>query len=113
MKVELRNIFFETAKFSLLDDSKSELEKLIAFLNLNKSMTIEISGHTDNVGDKKANIALSLNRAKSVYDYLVSNGIGADRLKYKGYGDAQPIASNDTPEGRQLNRRTEFKVLTK
>ena len=70
-----------------------------------------MSGHTDNVGDKKSNQLLSENRAKAVYDYLVKNGIPADRLTTKGYGDTQPIANNDTEAGRAENRRTEFKVI--
>ena len=113
LKVQLKNVFFETAKFNLLDDSRAELDKLVDFLKFNNTIVIEISGHTDNVGDKKANILLSQNRAKAVNDYLIAHGIVQQRLKFKGYGDTQPIASNDTPEGRQQNRRTEFKVLSK
>ena len=97
----------------MLDDSRAELDKLVDFLKFNNTIVIEISGHTDNVGDKKANILLSQNRAKAVNDYLISHGIVQQRLKFKGYGDTKPIASNDTPEGRQQNRRTEFKVLSK
>ena len=111
--VQLKNIFFETDKFDLKPESKAELQKLIAFLNMNKTMRIELSGHTDNTGIKKANVLLSNNRAKSVYEYLVTNGIVADRLTYKGYGDSKPVAPNDTPEHKQMNRRTEFKVLAK
>jgi len=113
LKVQLKNVFFETAKFNLLDDSRAELDKLVDFLKFNNTIVIEISGHTDNFGDKKANILLSQNRAKAVNDYLIAHGIVQQRLKFKGYGDTQPIASNDTPEGRQQNRRTEFKVLSK
>ncbi len=111
--VELKNIFFETAKFDLKPESKVELNKLVAFLNLNKTMRIELSGHTDNVGDKKMNQTLSLNRAKSVYDYLTSNGIDAKRLTYRGYGESKPKVANDTDEHRAMNRRTEFKVISK
>jgi len=113
LTVELKNIFFETAKYDLKDESKGELQKLIAFLNLNKTLKIELGGHTDNVGDKKMNITLSNNRAKSVYDYLIANGIDKERLTYKGYGDSKPVVPNDTPENRQRNRRTEFKVIAK
>ncbi len=112
-KVVLRNIFFETDKYVLLPDSKAELEKLVSFLQKNTGLHIEIGGHTDNEGSDTYNMTLSLNRAKSVYDYLVSNGIGADKLSYKGYGETIPIQSNDTPEGRANNRRTEFKVISK
>jgi outer membrane protein OmpA-like peptidoglycan-associated protein len=112
-KVVLRNIFFETDKYELLPDSKAELEKLISFLLINAGLQIEIGGHTDNEGSDIHNITLSLNRAKAVYDYLTSNGISAARLSYKGYGETMPIESNDTPEGRANNRRTEFKVISK
>ncbi len=112
-KVILKNIFFETAKFNLKPESTVELNKLFAFLNLNATMKIEISGHTDNVGNKEANKVLSQNRAKAVYDFLITKGITADRMKYVGYGDTQPIASNDDEKGRAQNRRTEFKILEK
>jgi outer membrane protein OmpA-like peptidoglycan-associated protein/tetratricopeptide (TPR) repeat protein len=113
LTVELKNIFFETGKFDLKEESKTELQKLISFLNYNKTLKIEIGGHTDNTGDKKANILLSQNRAKSVYDYLLANGIPKERISYKGYGDTRPVAANDTAENKQKNRRTEFKVLAK
>jgi outer membrane protein OmpA-like peptidoglycan-associated protein len=111
-KVVLKNIFFETGKYNLKDESKSELNKLGDFLNQNPKVKIEVSGHTDNVGDDKMNQTLSLNRAKSVYDYLMNNGIAAERLTYKGYGETQPVESNDTDKGRAANRRTEFKVVS-
>jgi outer membrane protein OmpA-like peptidoglycan-associated protein len=76
-------------------------------------MQIEIGGHTDNEGSDAHNLTLSQNRAKSVYDYLITNGIESKRLIYKGYGKTMPVASNETPEGRAKNRRTEFKVLSK
>ena len=109
--VELKNIFFETNKFDLKDESKIELQKLTNFLNLNKNIRIQISGHTDNVGDKKLNQVLSQNRAKSVYEYLITNGIEKTRLSFKGYGDTKPVVANDTPENKARNRRTEFKVV--
>ncbi len=112
-KVVLKNVFFETAKFDLKDESKIELDKLVAFLQKNPTLKIEISGHTDNQGDQKSNLTLSDNRSKTVYNYLVSKGIAAERLSSKGYGDTMPIADNKTPEGRSLNRRTEFKIISK
>lgn len=112
-KVVLRNIFFDTDKFDLLPDSKAELGKLILLLQKNPAMNIEIGGHTDNEGSDIHNNALSQNRAKAVYDYLISNGINADKLTYKGYGETMPIVSNETSEGRAQNRRTEFKVISK
>ncbi len=111
-KVVLKNIFFETGKYNLKDESRSELNKLGDFLAKNPKVKIEVSGHTDNVGDVKMNQVLSLNRAKSVYDFLAGNGIAADRLSYKGYGESQPVDSNDTEKGKANNRRTEFKVIT-
>jgi len=111
--VELKNVFFETAKFDLKPESKVELNKLVAFLTVNKTLRIQLSGHTDNVGDKKMNQLLSQNRAKSVYDYLIANGIDLKRLTYVGYGDTKPKVKNDTDENRAINRRTEFKVIGK
>lgn len=108
--IVLKNVYFDTDKHDLKPESKAELDKLVAFLKANPTYKGEIGGHTDNVGDKKYNQGLSERRAKSVYDYLVKNGIEAARLTYKGYGDVKPIAPNDTPENRQLNRRTEFKI---
>ena len=112
-KVILKNIFFDTNKFDIKDESKSELQKLIDFLSLNPTVRIEISGHTDNVGSEQFNQILSENRAKSVYQYLLASGVNATRLVYKGYGETQPIASNDTEEDRSRNRRTEFKIIAK
>lgn len=112
-KVVLRNIFFDTDKYDLLPDSKAELGKLVMFLKKNPALNIEIGGHTDNEGSDAHNITLSQNRAKAVYDYLVLNGIQASRLTYKGYGESTPIDSNQTPDGRAKNRRTEFKVISK
>jgi len=76
-------------------------------------MKLEISGHTDNTGSLRINQKLSRDRAKAVVDYLVSSGVSADMLVYKGYADSQPVAPNDTAEGRERNRRVEFKVLSK
>lgn len=107
----LKNIFYETDKFNIKPESEVELNKLVQFLLQNPDLAIEISGHTDNVGTADYNKTLSTNRAKSVYDYLVSKGINPNRLSYAGYGFTKPIASNNTPEGRALNRRTEFKIV--
>ena len=112
-KVILNNIFFDTNKFDLKPESITELQQLVDFLTLNPTLHIEISGHTDDVGNDASNNTLSENRAKSVYQYLISNKIAADRLVYKGYGKTQPIAPNTTDEGRQKNRRTEFKIIAK
>ena len=111
--VVLHNIFFETDKYDLLPDSKAELDKLCTFLNRNSAMKIEIGGHTYSEGSDSHNLTLSNDRAKAVYDFLTANGINAERLTYKGYGETRPIATNDSPEGRASNRRTEFKVISK
>jgi outer membrane protein OmpA-like peptidoglycan-associated protein len=84
---------------------------LLIFLKENRNIKIEISGHTDNIGDSKHNMILSENRAKSVCDYLIINSIDKSRLTYKGYGDTRPINDNNTKQNRAKNRRTEFKVI--
>jgi outer membrane protein OmpA-like peptidoglycan-associated protein len=113
-KIVLKNIFFDFGKATLRSDSESELDRLAKLLTDVPTLKIEISGHTDNVGSQSFNQKLSENRAKSVVEYLVNKkGIAADRLTYVGYGFQQPIATNDTEEGRQQNRRTEFKIISK
>lgn len=112
-KIILKNIFFETAKYSLQKESKVELNKLIEFLNTNPSVKVEVSGHTDNVGSSAMNQELSENRAHSVVEFLIKKGIQKSRISAKGFGDLQPIATNDTKAGRAQNRRTEFKILSK
>ncbi len=109
-KIVTRNIFFDVNKFDLKPESLAELNKIKEFLTKNPDISIEIGGHTDNSGNEKSNQILSENRAKSVYNHLVSQGIPASRLKYKGYGASQPISTNDK-EGKALNRRTEFSIL--
>lgn len=108
----LKNIFFDTDKFDLKDASKIELNKLISFLNKNPKIKFEVSGHTDNVGTVPYNQVLSERRAKSVFSYLLANGINAERMISKGYGDSKPIADNKTESGRAQNRRTEFKIVS-
>lgn len=110
-KVVLKNVFFDVNRFDLKIESEPELSKLVALMKGQPSLKIEVSGHTDSTGDKKANQQLSENRAKSVRDFLVTKGIPAERITYKGYGDAKPVATNDTEEGRAQNRRTEFTIL--
>jgi len=112
-KIVLNNIFFDFDKATLRPESTSELERLYKLLIDIPTLTIEISGHTDNVGSATYNQKLSENRAKSVVDYLIGKGIPISRLTFKGYGLTQPVAPNTTEEGRQLNRRTEFKILSK
>jgi outer membrane protein OmpA-like peptidoglycan-associated protein len=109
--VVLNNIFFETNKFDLLPESRTELGQLIAFLKENPGVSIEIAGHTDNVGDDSSNQALSESRAKTVFDYLVSNKVPAPKLSFKGYGESRPLNDNSSEENRKNNRRTEFRII--
>lgn len=109
--VVLKNVFFDVDKYDLKPASKTELNKLTDLLIANPTIKIEVSGHTDNQGNAAANQILSENRAKAVYQYLIDHSISGTRLMYKGYGQTNPIATNDTEEGRALNRRTEFRVL--
>ncbi|RZL63267.1 MAG: hypothetical protein EOO93_07965 [Pedobacter sp.] len=111
-KVTLQNIFFDTNKFELLPTSKVELDILVELLKNNANAEIEIQGYTDNVGEEKLNQKLSENRAKAVYDFLLNNGIDKRRLTFKGFGETNPKADNNTEEGRKQNRRTEF-IITK
>ena len=111
--VVLNNIFFDYDEYKLLPSSKVELNRLVNLLKNNPEMEIRIQGHTDSQGDEEYNEKLSENRAKSVYNYLVEHGISKERLSYKGFGESQPIADNDTEEGRAKNRRTEFEVIRK
>ncbi|NPA37032.1 MAG: OmpA family protein [Chlorobi bacterium] len=110
-KIILKNIFFATDSFELKKESFPELNTLVDLLSQNPDLKVEIGGHTDNVGSEQYNKVLSENRARSVYNYLISKGIDKKRLTYKGYGYSQPIADNNTEEGRAKNRRTEIKVM--
>lgn len=106
--VVLRNVFFETGSAALKPESVTELDRLAQLLSETPELRVQINGHTDVVGNSAANQTLSESRAKAVLDYLVGQGIKAERLRFKGFGASKPVASNDTPEGRALNRRTEF-----
>ncbi|HIF15586.1 MAG TPA: hypothetical protein EYQ86_09870 [Bacteroidetes bacterium] len=109
----LNNIFFDFDRSSLREESFTEMERLYELLVSNAKLIIEISGHTDNKGSRSYNKRLSLNRAKTVVNYLIEKGIDKKRLNYKGYGFDKPIAENETEKGRQMNRRTEFKITGK
>ena len=108
--VQLKSIFFETAKSELVDDSYPELDKLVDVLEKNPTMEIQINGHTDNQGNDDNNQKLSEARAKAVFDYLIEKGVG-NEIDFKGYGSTKPIASNSTEDGRKQNRRVEFEIL--
>lgn len=109
----LNNILFETGKFALLPESYTELNKLIKQLKDNPKVSIEIAGHTDNVGTEDLNVALSNDRAKAVKDYIIKNGINTTRLTSKGYGSSKPVAKNNTEDGRAMNRRVEIVIKGK
>lgn len=109
--VILNNIFFETDKFELRPESFHELQKLYSLLKTNPDVMVEIAGHTDNQGSAAHNATLSVNRAKSVKDYLVKAGIPAKALKTSGYASENPIGDNNTATGRAQNRRIEIKIV--
>ena len=111
--IVLRNIFFDFDKATIRPESANELERLIKLLNDNPTLKIELGSHTDSKGSDDYNWKLSESRSKSVVDYLIGKGISTARLVAKGYGETKPIDTNDTDEGRQNNRRTEFKILEK
>ncbi len=112
-RIVLNNIFYDFNKATLRPESEAELDRLYKLLNENPTLKIEISGHTDNVGSASYNQKLSESRAKSVVNYLLDKGIDKTRLTFKGYGFNRPVAGNDTEDGRQQNRRTEFEILDK
>jgi len=109
--VRLNNIFFETAKADLKEESDAELSRLISLLNQIKGLVVEIGGHTDSVGSDEYNLNLSNLRAGAVRDYLLEHSIDTARVVSKGYGETVPVDTNETDEGRQQNRRVEFKIL--
>jgi len=109
----INDIYFAFNSFDLTPESKVVLDQLTEFLELNDRLSIQIQGHTDAIGNDAANLILSENRAKSVYDYLIANDVPASRLTYKGFGETDPLATNDTEEGRAMNRRTCFVITQK
>ena len=107
----LRNVLFDYDKADLKPESMTELDRLVKFLKENPSVRIEVGAHTDAQGNDAYNLNLSDRRAKSVMDYLVTQAIDRRRLSSRGYGETAPIASNDSEEGRALNRRVEFRIV--
>jgi cytochrome c oxidase subunit 2 len=113
-KIQLKHVFYATGADDLNSDlSKYELDHLVELLNKYPTLKVELAGHTDNVGDAAANLELSAKRSSKVLEYLVSKGVPASRLTAKGYGQEQPLESNDTVEGRSKNRRTELRIISK
>jgi outer membrane protein OmpA-like peptidoglycan-associated protein len=108
--MRFQNILFDPGKIAVRSSSYGELNQVLGFLRSNTQVRVEIGGHTDNIGRDATNLALSEERAKSVMSYLINKGISPSRITAKGYGESQPIAPNDTEDGRKKNRRVEFKV---
>ena len=109
-KVVLKGVNFATGSAKLLPAANDTLKTVASAMKANEKIEVEIRGYTDSVGEEKKNQGLSERRAKSVKDFLVSEGVDADRLDTKGFGEADPVDTNDTAEGRANNRRVSFKV---
>ena len=109
--VVLNNLFFDTNKYELKPQSRTELNRLIEFMRQYRDVQIEVSGYTDNVGSPESNQQLSQRRAQSVVDYLSGHGVSANRLRSRGYGETHALAANDTEAHRQMNRRIELHIL--
>lgn len=107
-KVTLYGILFDTAKSDIKPESNAVVDEVASLLNKNPGLKLRIEGHTDNVGAKAANLALSRGRAAAIKAALVSRGIAADRLTSEGFGDSKPAADNSTENGRSRNRRVEL-----
>jgi outer membrane protein OmpA-like peptidoglycan-associated protein len=110
--IVLNNVFFDINKATLRKESELELDKLYDILSKNPNMKIEIEGHTDSDGDAAQNAILSEARAHAVKDYLIAKGVSAERITFIGHGESKPLVENDTPENKQLNRRTEIKIIS-
>jgi outer membrane protein OmpA-like peptidoglycan-associated protein len=106
-----RAVQFESGKAVLKNESYAVLDQVVAIMRENPAYTLSVSGHTDDVGDDDSNLRLSQDRAKACFDYLVFRGIKSERIRYAGFGETRPIASNLTAEGRELNRRVEFELV--
>lgn len=106
--INFKNVEFESNKSVMLPSANGELNKLVAYLKSHPQYTVLIMGHTDNAGDDAINMQLSIDRAAAVRDYLVNKGVNANSVSYIGFGSSKPIASNQTAEGQQKNRRVEF-----
>jgi len=112
-EVKLLNLEFKSGAATINENSYELLENIVEYMKKAENIELEISGHTDNVGEEEINKSLSLQRAKAVKNYMVENGISKSRIEVNGYGEKSPIATNDTEEGRRKNRRTEFKIVKK
>lgn len=111
--IQLNNVFFEQGRPVLNHESYSELDRLVTIMKENSGMEIELSGHTDNIGNPRSLVVLSQERVAAVKNYLVSKGITSNRISGKGYGASKPLVKNDSEEHRKMNRRVEFKITRK
>lgn len=107
----LGDVLFDTGKAAIRPEAHSELDDVVTVLKKNRGLKVEIQGHTDNFGSPKFNLRLSEKRARAVMDYILKKGIAGDRMTSKGYGRDKPVATNNTPEGRKMNRRVELKPV--
>jgi len=107
----LDNVYFDFAKYTLRPESFKELDELVSYMKWRENERIEIAGHTDNIGNASENQKLSEQRAEAIRQYLIKKGVASTRVTAKGYGSTQPVADNSTYEGRQMNRRTEVRIL--
>ena len=108
--VKMNNVLFYRSKAQLISTSYPELDRLAKMMDENPGITIELEGHTDNVGDRFKNIKLSQDRVGAVRNYLISKGVSEERITGKGYGGSKPIADNSAEITRRLNRRVAFKI---
>ena len=109
--VRLNNIFFDFDKTTLRPESIPQLDRVVKFMRDNPTVSVEIGGHTDSKGSDEYNINLSQGRAEAVVNYVIEQGVDYSRIIAKGYGESLPVDTNSTDEGRQSNRRVEFKIL--
>jgi OOP family OmpA-OmpF porin len=107
---QISDVIFEYNRYDLTNEARSILDGVAEYMAMNPSMKLKINGHTDNSGAELKNKTLSINRAEAVSSYLQAKGVAKGRLTTKGYGKTMPKATNDTPEGKQINRRVEIKV---
>ncbi len=111
-EISLKWVYFDFDKYVLTPKAKATLDEAAAILKENPSLVVELAGHTDAIGTDSYNKALSEKRSKAVLDYLVSKGIAASRLKMVAFGEAKPVAPNNTEEGRAKNRRVELRIIS-
>ena len=107
----LNDILYQSNSSQLKESSKIVLDGLIDWLKKNEEINIEIQGHTDDIGTDKSNLALSMDRAFNVMEYLLINEIEKERLRFKGYGETNPKVSNNSTKSRAINRRTDFLIF--